>query len=140
MSGNRNFDQEFRDEDRAYVLDHLEDLVVKLTHGSGGYGMLVGPHASRKEREAFAALPLEVNGVIWSLEDARALVNGHSLAAGDPVPDAKGGADLRVEVIEEDGVVFNYRGGLFRKPVEMFSSRAKSGDAAGDSRREWLMP
>ena len=27
----------------AYVLDHLEELVVKEVHGSGGYGMLVGP-------------------------------------------------------------------------------------------------
>jgi uncharacterized circularly permuted ATP-grasp superfamily protein len=39
----------------AYVLDHLEELVVKETRGSGGYGMLVGPHASKKERGAFAA-------------------------------------------------------------------------------------
>ncbi|HVY86037.1 MAG TPA: circularly permuted type 2 ATP-grasp protein [Caulobacterales bacterium] len=38
----------------AYVLDHLDELVVKETRGSGGYGMLVGPHASKKEREAFA--------------------------------------------------------------------------------------
>nr|WP_210282172.1 circularly permuted type 2 ATP-grasp protein [Mesorhizobium sp. RMAD-H1] len=38
----------------AYVLEHLEELVVKEVHGSGGYGMLVGPAASKKEREAFA--------------------------------------------------------------------------------------
>lgn len=38
-----------------YVLEHLDELVVKEVHGSGGYGMLVGPAASRKEREAFAA-------------------------------------------------------------------------------------
>ena len=31
----------------AYVLDHLPDLVVKEVNGSGGYGMLVGPHASK---------------------------------------------------------------------------------------------
>ena len=37
-----------------YVLEHLHELVVKEVHGSGGYGMLVGPAASRKEREAFA--------------------------------------------------------------------------------------
>ena len=44
-----------RDEDRAYVLDHLEELVVKLTHGSGGYGMLVGPHSTAEQRAEFAA-------------------------------------------------------------------------------------
>ncbi|PZO90338.1 MAG: hypothetical protein DI623_07050 [Sphingomonas sanxanigenens] len=38
-----------------YVLEHLPDLVVKLVDGSGGYGMLVGPTASRKEIEDFRA-------------------------------------------------------------------------------------
>ena len=38
-----------------YVLDHLGDLVVKEVNGSGGYGMLVGPHASKAEIETFAA-------------------------------------------------------------------------------------
>jgi len=37
-----------------YVLDNLADLVVKEVHGSGGYGMLVGPAASRKEIDDFA--------------------------------------------------------------------------------------
>ena len=36
-----------------YVLDHLGELVVKLVDGSGGYGMLVGPTASKAEIEAF---------------------------------------------------------------------------------------
>ena len=39
----------------AYVLDNLADLVVKEVHGSGGYGMLIGPKATQEEREAFAA-------------------------------------------------------------------------------------
>ena len=38
-----------------YVLDNLADLVVKEVHGSGGYGMLIGPTSSRKEIEAFRA-------------------------------------------------------------------------------------
>jgi uncharacterized circularly permuted ATP-grasp superfamily protein len=42
-------------DDLAYVLDNLSDLVVKEVHGSGGYGMLIGPAASRKELEAFGA-------------------------------------------------------------------------------------
>ncbi len=36
-----------------YVLDNLEELVVKEVHGSGGYGMLVGPAASKKEVAEF---------------------------------------------------------------------------------------
>ncbi len=38
----------------AYVLDNLAELVVKEVHGSGGYGMLVGPTATKAERETFA--------------------------------------------------------------------------------------
>jgi uncharacterized circularly permuted ATP-grasp superfamily protein len=38
-----------------YVLDNLPELVVKLVDGSGGYGMLVGPTASKKEIEDFRA-------------------------------------------------------------------------------------
>ena len=41
-------------DDCRYVLDHLAELVVKDVAGSGGYGMLVGPHASAAERAAFA--------------------------------------------------------------------------------------
>ncbi|MCA0279224.1 MAG: circularly permuted type 2 ATP-grasp protein [Proteobacteria bacterium] len=37
-----------------YVQEHLAELVVKEVHGSGGYGMLVGPAASKKEREEFS--------------------------------------------------------------------------------------
>ncbi|WP_137701492.1 circularly permuted type 2 ATP-grasp protein [Marimonas lutisalis] len=37
----------------AYVLDNLEDLVVKEVHGSGGYGMLIGPTATKKDLSAF---------------------------------------------------------------------------------------
>ncbi len=39
----------------AYVLDNLSELVVKEVHGSGGYGMLVGPAASTAELAAFEA-------------------------------------------------------------------------------------
>jgi len=42
------------DEDRAYVLTHLDELVVKAANESGGYGMLIGPHATESERGAFA--------------------------------------------------------------------------------------
>ena len=39
----------------AYTLDNLKDLVVKEVGGSGGYGMLVGPHSTAAERERYAA-------------------------------------------------------------------------------------
>ena len=39
----------------SYVLDHLPELVVKEVHGSGGYGMLIGPSASKVAIEQFRA-------------------------------------------------------------------------------------
>ncbi len=45
-----------RDQDRDYVLHNLDKLVVKPANESGGYGMLVGPHAKPAERKRFAGL------------------------------------------------------------------------------------
>ncbi len=39
----------------AYVLDHIEELVVKEVHGSGGYGMLIGPKEDKTTIAAFRA-------------------------------------------------------------------------------------
>ena len=44
-----------REQDRSYVLDHLDQLVVKAVGESGGYGMLIGPHSTAAERERFRA-------------------------------------------------------------------------------------
>ncbi len=48
-------------DDLVYVLDHLNELVVKEVHGAGGYGMLVGPAATKAEiarfREVLVANP-----------------------------------------------------------------------------------
>jgi uncharacterized circularly permuted ATP-grasp superfamily protein len=38
---------------RDYVLEHLDELVVKAVGESGGYGMLIGPHSIEKDREEF---------------------------------------------------------------------------------------
>jgi uncharacterized circularly permuted ATP-grasp superfamily protein len=42
--------------ERAYVLEHLDELVVKAVGESGGYGMLIGPHSTAEERERFRRL------------------------------------------------------------------------------------
>lgn len=41
------------EKDLKYVVENIAKLVVKKTDGSGGYGMLIGPHASKKEIEEF---------------------------------------------------------------------------------------
>ncbi|MCF7675401.1 MAG: circularly permuted type 2 ATP-grasp protein [Akkermansiaceae bacterium] len=45
----------FRKNEFTYILANLDKLVVKRTDGSGGYGMLMGPQSTEKERQAYAA-------------------------------------------------------------------------------------
>ncbi|HEY0213870.1 MAG TPA: circularly permuted type 2 ATP-grasp protein [Paenirhodobacter sp.] len=47
-------------DDCKYVLEHLSELVVKEVHGSGGYGMLVGPKSTKDQIETFR-LKIEAN-------------------------------------------------------------------------------
>jgi len=42
--------------DRNFVLENIQDLVVKETNAAGGYGMLIGPKANRQEHEKFRDL------------------------------------------------------------------------------------
>lgn len=42
-----------RDDDRAYVVEHLSELVVKAVDEAGGYGMLMGPQSTVAERDEF---------------------------------------------------------------------------------------
>ena len=44
-----------RDDDRAYVLEHMDELVIKAVDEAGGYGMLMGPQSTAAERVDFAA-------------------------------------------------------------------------------------
>jgi uncharacterized circularly permuted ATP-grasp superfamily protein len=46
-------------DDLKYALDHLGELVTKEVHGAGGYGMLVGPAATKDEIEAYRARILD---------------------------------------------------------------------------------
>jgi uncharacterized circularly permuted ATP-grasp superfamily protein len=41
---------------RDYILEHLDELVVKAVDQSGGYGMLIGPHSTEAERAEFRGL------------------------------------------------------------------------------------
>ena len=46
----------FDKKDREYVIHNMDKLVIKPANESGGYGMLIGPNASKRERTAFAKL------------------------------------------------------------------------------------
>ena len=68
-------------EEQRYVLDHLAELVVKPVNESGGYGMLIGPAATREEIDKFARLVRRqprnyVAQPVLSLSTAPTLVRG----------------------------------------------------------------
>jgi uncharacterized circularly permuted ATP-grasp superfamily protein len=70
-----------RPEDLEYTLDNLENLVVKRVGGAGGYGMLIGPHATAEEREEYAkqvrADPADfVSQPVLALSRAACLIDG----------------------------------------------------------------
>ena len=68
------------EKDRRYVLDHLDQLVVKPVSESGGYGMLVGPHAGHEDSgRVFPADPELIPGIIslsrpWPFPALRSLL------------------------------------------------------------------
>ncbi|MDR1536039.1 MAG: general secretion pathway protein GspB [Planctomycetota bacterium] len=88
----------------------------------------------RKEdaRTEFESLRLRVEGVIWSPYDAKAVINGRLLSAGEVMLAERRQGDLRVEAIEERGVVFQFKNVRFRLNVELLSPPA---GASGARRR-----
>ena len=46
----------YDEEQREYVINNIEKLVIKPANESGGYGMLIGPHSTKKERDHFIKL------------------------------------------------------------------------------------
>ena len=45
-----------KEEDRKYIMDNIEELVVKETNSAGGYGMMIGPKATKEEHATFRNL------------------------------------------------------------------------------------
>ncbi|MCY4075939.1 MAG: circularly permuted type 2 ATP-grasp protein [Acidobacteria bacterium] len=74
-----------RPQELEYTLDNLENLVVKQVGESGGYGMLVGPHATPEERESYAAAMREnpagyISQPVLDLSRAPCLIEGRAAA------------------------------------------------------------
>ena len=61
------------DDERAYVLEHLDELVVKEVHGSGGYGMLVGPGLDQGDARGIPQEDPRPAGQLHRAADAGAL-------------------------------------------------------------------
>jgi uncharacterized circularly permuted ATP-grasp superfamily protein len=82
------------------VLAHLPELVVKEVHGSGGYGMLIGPAASRRELEEFRA-KLRARPASYIAQPTLALSTCPALTQGGIAPRH---VDLRPYVLVGDRI------------------------------------
>ncbi|MEZ5354359.1 MAG: circularly permuted type 2 ATP-grasp protein [Bryobacteraceae bacterium] len=123
----------WRDADRQHVLGNLEKLVVKAANEAGGYGMLVGPHASEAEREAFAekikANPRNyIAQPTLGLSRVPTLVNDH--AEGRHV-------DLRPYILNGRDI-FVLPGGLTRVALRKGSLVVNSSQGGG-SKDTWVL-
>ncbi len=74
-----------RPEELEYTLDNLENLVVKRVGESGGYGMLVGPHSTPEEREAYAE-QMRANPADFISQPVLPLSRAACLVEGRPEP------------------------------------------------------
>ncbi len=118
----------------AYVLDNLHELVVKEVHGSGGYGMLIGPAANKKELRAFRE-KLEANPQNYIAQPTLSL-------STCPIYTKKGLAprhvDLRPYVLVSPGGVDITPGGLTRVALKQGSLVVNSSQGGG-TKDTWVL-
>lgn len=118
----------------AYVLDHLEELVVKEARGSGGYGMLVGPHATKRAREAFAK-KLRQNPSAYVAQPTLALSTCPTFAGDAAAPRH---VDLRPFVLSGADSVRIVPGGLTRVALKDGSLVVNSSQGGG-TKDTWVL-
>jgi uncharacterized circularly permuted ATP-grasp superfamily protein len=119
--------------ERAWVVEHLDELVVKAVNESGGYGMLIGPHACRAEREDFRAR-IETNPRNYVAQPMLALSRVPTLIDGR----LEGRhVDLRPYALYGDDL-FVLPGGLTRVALQRGSSVVNSSQGGG-SKDTWVL-
>ena len=117
-----------------YVLDNLAELVVKEVHGSGGYGMLVGPTASKKDIARFRA-KLEANPQNYIAQPTLALSTCPIFTRAGLAPRH---VDLRPYVLfSPDGVEIT-AGGLTRVALKRGSLVVNSSQGGG-TKDTWVL-
>ena len=119
-----------------YVLEHLDELVVKLVDGSGGYGMLVGPTASKKEIAEFRAA-LEAEPHRYIAQPTLALSTVPTLAKSGLAPRH---VDFRPFVLTGSKGVQVVPGGLTRVALKEGSLVVNSSQGGGTKDSFVLMP
>jgi uncharacterized circularly permuted ATP-grasp superfamily protein len=120
-------------QDLGYVLDHLHELVVKEVHGAGGYGMLVGPAATKSEIEDFRAA-LKANPSNYIAQPTLALSTCPTYVESGIAPRH---IDLRPYVLSGRGVQ-TVPGGLTRVALKEGSLVVNSSQGGG-TKDTWVL-
>ncbi|MBI5329398.1 MAG: circularly permuted type 2 ATP-grasp protein [Betaproteobacteria bacterium] len=121
------------DEDRDYVLAHLDELVVKPANESGGYGMLIGPRATPEERASFATLIRE-NPRNYMAQPTLSISTAPTMVDGKLAPRH---LDLRPFVLQSDRL-YATTGGLTRVALREGSLVVNSSQGGG-SKDTWIV-
>jgi uncharacterized circularly permuted ATP-grasp superfamily protein len=121
------------DDERQYVIDHIEELVVKPANESGGYGLLIGNRATRTELDA-AIAAIEADPRNWVAQPILALSTVPTLCDGALEPRH---VDLRPFILSG---ATNYvsAGGLTRVALRKGSLVVNSSQGGG-SKDTWIV-
>jgi uncharacterized circularly permuted ATP-grasp superfamily protein len=126
----------YRLEDRdqlAYVLDHLDELVLKPVSGSGGYGILIGPQAGDEEL-AVARAAVEADPRSWIAQELVPLSTAPTSADNRLVPRH---LDLRPFAVNDGQQVWVMPGGLTRVALREGGLVVNSSQGGG-SKDTWV--
>ncbi|KPA14035.1 Uncharacterized conserved protein UCP005522 [Candidatus Magnetomorum sp. HK-1] len=119
--------------EKKYVLENLDKLVVKAANESGGYGMLIGPHASQAERDKFSSL-IQENPRNYMAQPAVMLSRAPAIV-GNKIEGRH--VDLRPYILYNDDI-YVLPGGLTRVALKKGSLVVNSSQGGG-SKDTWVI-
>lgn len=121
------------EKDRQYVLEHLDELVVKETNAAGGYGMMIGPKADKEEHEQFAEL-IKANPRNYIAQPTLSLSTVPTLTASDIEPRH---VDLRPYILY--GEEIEVLPGAFTRVALRKGSLVVNSSQGGGSKDTWIL-
>jgi uncharacterized circularly permuted ATP-grasp superfamily protein len=125
-----------RDDDRAFVIEHLHELVVKVVDEAGGYGMLMGPQSTAELREEFRRRILaEPRRYIAQMRVELSSCPTWDADRGCPVPRR---VDLRPYVVSSTAGPWVLPGGLTRVAL-VEGSYVVNSSQGGGSKDTWVL-